>query len=131
MIQKVLKFSSFLPFFLGLCFTAHADNYQSKDTFNDLFQHAQSAIVRIEEEKIFLNTEKVCIHEGKICVEADHGEIISLPVVYSDESGLFLKTGHRVQQQAIWICRKCTLAHYYSPQECERCGGTSFTVRYK
>jgi hypothetical protein len=111
--------------------TAKADNHQSQDTFNELFQHAQSTIVRIEEEKFFLNPEKVCIHEGKIYLEADHGEIISLPAIYSDGSGLFLKTGHRVQQQPIWICRKCTLAHYYSPQECERCGGTSFTVRYK
>ncbi|MBS0620606.1 MAG: hypothetical protein JSS61_04005 [Verrucomicrobia bacterium] len=98
-------------------------------TLKEFFYHAQTAIERVEEEKIFFNPDKVHIEGGRIVIEEFRGDEIPLSVLYSDGSGLYITIHKFSDVDSLWICNKCTYCHYYCPTECERCGCNGFLVK--
>lgn len=71
--MKVFLF--FSVFFIGNY--AHSDDVQ--DTLDTIFQHAQSAINYAEDGKIYLRSDKVYFHEGKIFIDNKYERAISIP----------------------------------------------------
>lgn len=120
----------FIAVLIGLASTVSADDTKAQDILDYIFQHAQSSIERIEEGKVFLKSDKVCLYRGAIYIEGEQGEAIAVPAIHSNESGLFMQAGEKRRPTPIWICKKCTKVHYYEPRTCEQCDNTTFIVRF-
>jgi len=129
-LRKKLEFFVFLMAIVGYFLPVHSNTNQFQDTLDDIFHHAQTSIDRIEEGKVFFHPEKIHICDGKLYIEAKTGKLIAIPGIFSSDSGLFLQLDNQKTSQ-IWICKKCTWRHYYEPQECERCDGRVFIIRYQ
>lgn len=117
---------------LGITSNICASEDPIQDALEIIFQRVPSAIKCVEEEKVYINSGKVFIHEGKIHVLSEDGSTILIPCIFSDESGLYIQTLRK--QQTIYICTNpnCATAYYdVKPPECYRCHGTSFIVRYR
>jgi hypothetical protein len=122
-----------LLFFLALNCIVFGHIDEMKIDLLQLQYQIPEAINRIEEDRCFLHSEKVILLEGQAYVETKCGNLVVLPMICFSQSGIFVPMGCQPSQpKPIWICRKCTLVHYYQPSVCERigCGGTSFIVRY-
>ena len=92
-----MKSSRAISYFLTVSavifsFKTHADN-----TLENILDHAQTAIQKIEGDKIFIKPEKVCLHEGLIVLENDQGETVALPHLYSIPN-VVQKLGFRLRQ---------------------------------
>lgn len=124
--QVIIKIFLAVISYVSVCYGSNNDAIQN--TMNDIFSCAQNSIHHIEKEKIFFKPEKVYCFEGKIYIQGEHGEAISIPHLFSDDNGLFLYA--KGETYPIWICKKCSQSHSYEPRTCERCGYTEFRVRY-
>lgn len=128
-----MRFIQHLLLSLALNGIAFANIDEMKSDLSDLYQQFPTAIDHIEGDRCFLKSEKVVMLEGQAYIENESGNLLSLPMICFSKTGIFIPMGSRPSQPTpIWICRKCTLVHYYQPSVCERigCGGTNFIVRY-
>jgi hypothetical protein len=84
---------------------------EDQDAAENIIRRAYTSIDRIEEGKIFLKPEKLCLHQGKIYVEDIDGGGFAIPVVFSAEVGPFAE----VSQSTIfntWTCGKCKTVNH-------------------
>lgn len=126
----LMKMLLFLSIFSTV---GHANSIPSQDTLDAIFEHAQNAIKHVEEDKIYLDPERVHLHEGIIFIEGEDHIAISIPSICSNEFGLFLAGNPEARMIPVWICANshCQQKYYYEPTRCLNCQCTSFRVRYE
>lgn len=103
------------------------------DDFFTISKQIPQAIDHVEGDRCFIKPDKIVLLEGEVYVVNDGGGLVSFPMVCFSRSGAYLPLSASPRPSPIWICSKCTLAHYYPPTICERrgCEGVHFIVRYR
>ena len=110
---------------------AFGNDYLDQDIVEMIFLQAPDSIDNIEGEHLYLNPQKVCLHEQKIYLESDDCEAILLPHICADDKGLFLKISKKQKPTKMYICRTCTTTYYNkAPKKCRVCQENNFDVRY-
>lgn len=95
---------------------------ENQNAAENVILRAYTSIARIEEGKIFLKPEKLCLHQGKIYVEDINGEMFAIPVTFSG-------AGHPCMQVSestffnTWTCSCGSLNHKRDNRfRCWSCG---------
>ncbi len=102
------------------------------DTSDVILRQAQSAIVDTLDEKIFLDPSRVSVQDEQLYIIDDLGNSIPISELYSESSGIYIKTGSRCSKPTIlWICRNCTWSCSYQPNRCPNCLNETFDVLYQ
>ena len=103
---------------------------QIDDSLWEVFKHAQSAIIRIEEDQIFLNPQSIYEWEDNLCIENDYGEFIILPITLSKGHEYIVQSG---KMRIVYICTNihCQWRYSFKPERCRNCGNTTFIIRYE
>lgn len=89
----------------------------------NVIRWAYTSIARIEEGKIFLKPEKLCLMEGKIYIEDIEGAGFAIPVVFSSEGYPHVQVDKSIIFNT-WKCGTCREWNHNwdNPTHCWRCG---------
>jgi hypothetical protein len=109
--------------FLG-CVALSSLLYADEDeqTIENLCKYAYTSISRIEDGKIFLNSNKLHFYQEKIYVEDVNGGGIAIPSVFSSKRGLYVKAdGFNIFN--LWYCNACNTWNHNvdNPHYCWKC----------
>jgi hypothetical protein len=107
-----------LSFVVGISFLhGNEDRYAAEN----VIRRAYTSIARIEDGKIFLKPEKLCLKQGIIYVEGIDGEEIAIPVVFSSEGRPCMQVDESFLFNA-WKCDCGSWNHKWdNPTHCWRC----------
>jgi hypothetical protein len=107
---------------------------KANDEYFDICEQIPHAIERVDGDRCYVKPEKLVLLDGAVYVADESKRLVSFPIVCFSEEGVYLPMASRAPQpKPMWICAKCTWAHYYEPTICERsgCGSRDFIIRYR
>lgn len=96
---------------------------EDQNAAENVIQRAYTSIDRIEEGKIFLKPEKLCLVQGIIYVEDIDGAGLAIPVVFSTDGRPYMQVSESKFFNT-WTCGTClALNHKWdNPTYCWCCG---------
>jgi hypothetical protein len=94
---------------------------EDQNAAENVIRRAYTSIARIEEGKIFLKPEKLCLNHGRIYVEDINGGGFAIPVVFSSEGRPCMQVSESVIFNT-WTCDCGALNHRWdNPTHCWKC----------
>jgi len=95
---------------------------EDQNAAENVIRRAYTSIARIEEGKIFLKPEKLCLKQGIIYVEDIDGAGFAIPVVFSPEGRPYMQVGESIIFNS-WKCECGSWNHKWdNPTHCWHCG---------
>lgn len=94
---------------------------EDRSTAANVIERAHTSIARIEEGKIYLKPEKLCLEQGKIYIEDIEGAGFAIPVIFSSEGRPYMQVDESFVFNS-WKCECGTWNHKWdNPTHCRRC----------
>ncbi len=97
-------------------------DFLTKDLLKQLRSVDDSSILKVTESKYYLNADRIYIIDNGIYLDSDCFGVLALSNVMRDGEGLFT-----VDVYTIYMCDNCHRYYNSQPEQCDTCGGTSFT----
>lgn len=95
---------------------------EDQNAAENVIRRAYTSIVRIEEGKIFLRPEKLCLKQGIIYVEGIDGAEFAIPVVFFSNGYPYTQVAESIIFNS-WKCECGAWNHKWdNPTYCWRCG---------
>lgn len=107
--------------FASLC-SAHCTHVEQQNAAENVMRHAYTSILRIEEGKMYLKPEKLCLDSGRIYVEGIDGAGFAIPVIFSSDGRAYMQVGDSIIFNS-WKCACGAWNHKWdNPTHCRYCG---------
>ncbi len=114
-------FLSMFVFISAFSITVYAGDFLENDLLVQLYNLQDSSILNVREGKYYLNSEKVSISDDRIFLISDIFGPLVLSCVVQDAEGMY------VGLYDYYTCDNCGRSYQSQPNECDSCGGSSFS----
>lgn len=119
-MKKLLIIKCALLSFIVITSSLYAN--EDQNAAENVIRRAYTSIARIEEGKMFLKPEKLCLKQGIIYVEDIDGVELAIPVVFSSVGRPYMQVGESIIFNS-WKCNCGAWNHKWdNPTYCRRCG---------
>lgn len=116
----------YLFFFLFCCLTALSNGYADVSTFSEnsfhlekIFENSETCINQFENDRIYLNIDRIKITDRGNYLRLDNEEIIPLAIIYSDDKGSYITCNDfEIKDYWFYKCPGCGIMRSINSDYC-------------